>query len=691
MKSNNLSPAFTLTAFLALAAAGIRSMPARQGIKITNRGLEIAVNDRMQMQVKSLFDGAGPLMKDYSNSEYLVTKYFTADEFILRSEHTEEIQTPAGKGKEWILTGEYQNYPLEKIVRITTYPQFPNTAYFRVKYVNKGPKELPLIAWVANHYDILPAVKDTPAFWSFQGSSHSDRRDWIQRITPGLHHKNYMGMNASDYGGGIPVLDLWRRDAGIAIGMTDRIARLVSLPVDYDQYRNTAAINVRYDYQDRQVLFPHDTLTTFETFVGVHTGDCFPALRNYAGYMAAKGIKAAPPEPASFEPMWCAWGYGRDFTVKEILHTLPKVKALGIKWVGVDDGYQQNIGDWHTAKNRFPDGDTGMKALVDSIHALGLKAMLWWNPIAVSPQSDFLKKNPDVLLIRKDGGPQYITWWNSFYLSPTDSLVLRATGNTTELFIKEWGFDGLKLDGQNMNMTAPDYGDGHGITRPDQSFELLPQFYREIFATARKMDTGAVVEFCPCGEVMNFYIMPYTNQFVASDPESSWQVRSKALVYHALMPHTAFYGDHVELIGDDFASQIGVGGVPGTKFVWPRTGASREEDLLLSPEKEALFKKWITLYNRLMLSKGEYLGGLYDVGYDSPETHCIEKDGVLYYAFYHKDYNGQVTLKGLDSSRRYRIGDYFHHISYGTVKGKDPRLPVHFRGFLLLEARPEDS
>ena len=41
-----------------------------------------------------------------------------------------------------------------------------------------------------------------------------------KRINKGFYEKNFMGMNASDYGGGIPVIDLWRKDAGIAIGNT---------------------------------------------------------------------------------------------------------------------------------------------------------------------------------------------------------------------------------------------------------------------------------------------------------------------------------------------------------------------------------------------------------------------------------------------------------------------------------------
>lgn len=42
----------------------------------------------------------------------------------------------------------------------------------------------------------------------------------------------------------------------------------------------------------------------------------------------------------------------------------------------------------------------------------------------------------------------------------------------------------------------------------------------------------------------------------------------------------AYYGDHVELTdgGDDFASQIGIGAVIGSKFTWPENNPAVEAD-----------------------------------------------------------------------------------------------------------------
>jgi alpha-galactosidase len=182
------------------------------------------------------------------------------------------------------------------------------------------------------------------------------------------------------------------------------------------------------------------------------------------------------------------------------------------------------------------------------------------------------------------------------------------------------------------------------------------------------------------------------NQAVSSDPLSSWQIRLKGKVYHAINPHLAYYGDHVELSdnGDDFASSFGVGAVLGTKFTWPADNPHAEGSYLLTPEKEKKWKKWFGMYNKIMLSKGEYLGGLYDIGYDKPETHVIKKDNTLFYAFYADDWDGKITLRGLDPSKTYTINNYVTNTEIGKLSSGKNEINTAFKGYLLVAAIPEN-
>jgi alpha-galactosidase len=137
----------------------------------------------------------------------------------------------------------------------------------------------------------------------------------------------------------------------------------------------------------------------------------------------------------------------------------------------------------------------------------------------------------------------------------------------------------------------------------------------------------------------------------------------------------------------DFASTVGVGGVIGTNFTWP-PGSAQRNRVDLTPEREKVFQKWIVLYKEKMLSRGQYLGALYDIGFDRPEAHAIRKDGRMYYAFYAPEFQGRIELRGLER-RAYAITDYVNDTRLGTVRGPTGILDVRFAKHLLLEANPQ--
>jgi len=108
----------------------------------------------------------------------------------------------------------------------------------------------------------------------------------------------------------------------------------------------------------------------------------------------------------------------------------------------------------------------------------------------------------------------------------------------------------------------------------------------------------------------------------------------------------------------------------------------------LTPAREKEFEKWLGIYREKMLSKGQYLGQLYDIGFDVPETHVIRKDKTMYYAFFAKQWKGQVELRGLED-RIYCVVDYVTGKNLGTVTGHNAHLPAEFDQHLLLEVQPQ--
>jgi alpha-galactosidase len=632
-------------------------------------------------------------LTDWAASEHLLpADGHRIDLFALSTHEEQRIDGPHGPGTRVTLVG-LSAARIEKKMQIELFERYPGFALMRVSYRNLSPRPMALRGWRSADVLLLRAAadqrgsrgEDAPPFWSYCGSTHEDRRDWVQPVRAGFAQDNFMGMSASDYGGGTPIVDVWRPDGGLAVGHLELEPRLISLPVAHTAGGASLAIAGAL----KSTLEPGESLETPESFIAVHSGDYFATLDAYRRIMADRGVRAPEPPEAAYEAIWCAWGYERQCTPQLIEDTLPKVRDLGLRWAVIDDGWQSNVGDWNLDPAKFPNGAQDMHRLVGKIRAQSLKPRLWVAPLAAAPGSDLLHDHTDLLLLDKEGAPQLVSWWNSFYLCPAYGKTVAYTQELVRRFIGEWGFAGLKIDGQHLNGVAPCYNPAHGHARPEESVEKLQDFFHALYTTAREIDPEVVMELCPCGTSYSFFNFASMNQAPASDPESSWQVRHKGKTLKALMgPSAAFAGDHVELSDgeDDFASTVGIGAIVSTKFTWPRDPKPKDS-FLLTPEKEVLWRKWIALYNEHVLPKGIYRGELYDIGFDKPETHAVEKAGHFYYALYAPSWSGPVAIKGLPGGR-YRVRDYFNDRELGEVAAPGGRLAVTFERFLLLEATP---
>jgi alpha-galactosidase len=654
--------------------------------QLEGQQVRIEFDRHLHSRVVARFDGRETVLGPFVASEtaFAASKAWT--DFALVSQKSERFSDAVGAGQRLVLAGK--SGPLTKEITVTIYDEFPAMAFFDVQYTNTGAAKLSIKGWTNNAYTLTAQRNSgSPAFWSYQSGSYESRPNWVLPLHVNFRQENFLGMNASDYGGGPPIVDVWRRDVGVAVGHVEPRPKLVSLPVAMP---DSAHANLAVSFQHAVELKPGESFRTFRTFVAVHQGDYFGTLADYRRFMMKQGFQTAATPDNAFGPIWCAWGYGRSFRPQQVYDTLPTVKRLGFVWVTLDDGWQNNVGDWQLDRKKFPQGDADMKALVERIHQEGFRAQLWWSPLSAVPNSELLRDHPDYELKNRDGSHRKISWWNSYYLCPAQRGVVEYHKALVRKILADWGFDGLKLDGQFMNSAPECYNPAHHHERPEESVEALPDFFRGIYETAQAVKPGALVEFCPCGTSYSFFTMPHFNMSVASDPTSSFQVRSKAKTLKALMGDTVpFFGDHVELSdeGNDFASTIGVGGVVGTQFVLPSLTEKRGRSDL-TPPREQEFEKWLRIYRDKMLAQGQYLGRLYDIGFDVPETHVIRKDQALYYAFYAKHWKGPVELRGLED-RKYSVVDYVNGKELGTVSGRGAHLPIEFDKHLLLEVRPQ--
>ena len=395
------------------------ALKASTDLEIQSSVLRIEFDRNLRSRIVALFGPSPQLLAPFSASE-TVTGVRTWSNFALSATHRDGVSDALGAGERLSLTGKSGD--LRKDVSVTIYSDFPSIAVFDVTYKNEGVARLAIRGW-ANHQYSLGAmpVSRGPAFWSYQSGSYEKRPNWVLPLRAGFRQENYLGMNASDYGGGTPIVDVWRKDVGLAVGHVEPGPRLISLPVSMPDARH-ARVAVRSTRE--RTLKPGESFQTLRTFMSVHPGGLLSHTRRIPPPHGAAGISNGVGARQRFWPdLVCLGLWPVGATVAGLRHP-STVKKMGFSWVTLDDGWQNNYGDWGLDPKNFPRGDADMKALVDRIHEEGFKAQLWLSPLSAVPDSQLLKDHPDFLLLNRDGSKRKISWWNSFYLCPSDQGVV---------------------------------------------------------------------------------------------------------------------------------------------------------------------------------------------------------------------------------------------------------------------------
>jgi len=605
---------------------------------------------------------------------------------------------------------------IQQTLTVEAYDEFPNIVLAAMEYRNTGQSDFKIDQAVAQARRLNAALRNTQAshgmaktqpyeMWSFHGSSYEWGKDDVIKLSRGFSQPNVMGeMTKGGYGGGIPVVAFWTGSVGEAIGHVETLPLAVSIPVKTE---SDGRVEASMTIPANVTLKPGEVYSTPRSFLAVYSGDYYEPLRLWSSVLAKEGWNLPKPSNEAYNVSWCGWGYEFNVTPAQMTGTIPKLKEFNIKWATLDDRWFDNYGDWNPRSDTFP--GNSIQKMVNDFHKEGELVQLWWLPLGAEDGqgkweshkyivSKVVQEHPDWLILDQQGKHGRITR-DLAALCPAVPEVQSYYKKLTEKFIRDWGFDGSKLD--NIYSVPACYNPKHHHKSPQDSVNAMGEVYKTIFQTTRAIKPESVTQSCPCGTPPSLAWLPYMDQAVTADPVGAVQVRRRVKMYKALLgPEAAVYGDHVELSimnrsgkdwvesGNDFASSIGTGAVVGTKFVWPDPGPKFKK-VTLTAEKDAHWKKWIGIYNQKMLSKGTFRN-LYVYGYDVPEAYAIEKDGKMYYAFFAPSasiWKGEVELRGLKDGA-YRVVDYTDGRDLGSVEasaGKVPRLKTEFRDHLLLE------
>ncbi len=111
----------------------------------------------------------------------------------------------------------------------------------------------------------------------------------------------------------------------------------------------------------------------------------------------------------------------------------------------IDGGWQEDYGIFEFNKGKIPNP----KRLMELLHELGFKVMLWVSPIVASAGTRYKFLRDKGYLVKDAGGNVAIRWWWSGYSAVLDLTNLDAVNwlhSQLKYLMEEYGVDGFKFD-----------------------------------------------------------------------------------------------------------------------------------------------------------------------------------------------------------------------------------------------------
>src|SRR5262249_8067733 len=131
----------------------------------------------------------------HGTAKFPVTQWTAADSLVLDDGSLVErfaLREQARRGARLHLGG-MSDRGIEKTVDVELLRQYPGFAFLRVSYRNLSAHPVRIHRWTQSRLHLAGPATDEPLFWSFCGSTHADRRDWVQPLRPGFKQDNFMG------------------------------------------------------------------------------------------------------------------------------------------------------------------------------------------------------------------------------------------------------------------------------------------------------------------------------------------------------------------------------------------------------------------------------------------------------------------------------------------------------------------
>lgn len=208
--------------------------------------------------------------------------------------------------------------------------------------------------------------------------------------------------------------------------------------------------------------FTNTEIIIDETNGAVQQGKAGETLPEVYKFVSRKYFPASGKMPDRLlftSPQWNTWiELTYNHNQEDILKYARNIIANGFEpgVLMIDDTWQENYGMWNFHPGRFHDP----KAMMDELHKMGFKVMLWICPFVSADTPPYRELKAKKGLLRENDGtaginyqnaktePSIIRWWNGAsavldLTSPAGYAWFKAQMDRLQ---KEYGVDGFKLD-----------------------------------------------------------------------------------------------------------------------------------------------------------------------------------------------------------------------------------------------------
>jgi len=218
-----------------------------------------------------------------------------------------------------------------------------------------------------------------------------------------------------------------------------------------------------------------------------HSGNCLADARKYASETFFPASGKMPAELLFSKPQYNTWieltyNQNQADVLKYARAIIDNGFDPGV--IMIDDTWQEDYGVWNFHPGRFPTP----KLMMDELHGMGFKVMLWMCPFVSADQAIIVHKilkNKGFLMMKTDSkqtweeatDPAMIKWWNGYsaVLDFTNPAAVQWFDGELDRLVKDFGIDGFKFDGGDMNFYNSDALSMIPAT-PNRQCELYAQF-----------------------------------------------------------------------------------------------------------------------------------------------------------------------------------------------------------------------